>query len=67
MQGPVLNDISISVLKAVEVTGIRLIRNSDEYKQKLTDELNKTALGHDLLRVSFRIYFEVLHSSSLIR
>ena len=67
MQGPVLNDISISVLKAVEVTGIRLIRNSDEYKQKLTDELKKTALGRDLLRVSFRIYFEVLHSSSLIR
>ena len=30
MQGPVLNDISISVLKAVEVTGIRLMRNSDE-------------------------------------
>lgn len=43
-------------MKAVEVTGIRLIRNSDEYKLKLTDELRKTALGHDLLRVSFRIY-----------
>jgi hypothetical protein len=41
MQGPVLNDISISVLKAVEVTGIRLIRNSDEYKQKLTCHLKQ--------------------------
>lgn len=40
----------LKVLKAVEVTGIRLIRNSDEYKLKLTDELKKTALGHDLLR-----------------
>lgn len=39
-------------MKAVEVAGIRLMKGSPEYIQKLQDELRKTSLGHDLIRVS---------------
>ncbi|XP_052101328.1 DNA primase large subunit-like [Mytilus californianus] len=40
----------LKVLKAVEVAGIRLMKGSNEYIQKLQDELRKTSLGHDLIR-----------------